>query len=194
MYMHNPLVIPILEILRQGHQELGEYDIIQRLEQQGIRFPVEGDSYEMALFRKHFLTMNALYQLQQSLFEDGYYLSITAVRVSLQPMDDNDDARSLVDDGERKVGEYYLDWSHYEQTGQQDVEKLLNDFWTRYFAFDQQAQALQTLSLEPGSSWQTVKARYRKLAGQHHPDRGGGQSRFIEIREAYEILRRCYQP
>ena len=30
--------------------------------------------------------------------------------------------------------------------------------------------------------------RYRRLAKQTHPDRGGAEERFVEIKEAYECL------
>ena len=81
--MDNPIVIPILDILKQNKLSIGEYEIIQQLEQQGIQFPGANETYELALFKKHFMTMNALYQLQQELYEDGYFLFITSVKISL---------------------------------------------------------------------------------------------------------------
>jgi curved DNA-binding protein len=33
-----------------------------------------------------------------------------------------------------------------------------------------------------------IKKAYRKLASQHHPDRGGDANRFKEVQEAYDIL------
>jgi len=192
MVQKNPLVIPILEILKQAEDDLGEYDIIQQLQQQGIEFPLQEDSYQMTMFRKHFMTMNALYQLQQELFEDGYYLCITALKVFIRPLDENTDGRQLSDDAEARLRDYYLDWSQFDNTSQQDVENLLQGFWEKYFALDKQAEALQVLGLAENCGWPQVQARYRQLAGRHHPDRGGDHARFIEIREAYEVLRGCY--
>jgi hypothetical protein len=189
----NPLVIPILEILKQADNELGEYDIIQQLQQQGFEFPVHEDSYEITMFRKHFMTMNALYQLQQELYEDGYHLSITALRVSLQPLQENTGSRQLADEAEARLRDYYLDWSQFDNTSQQDVENLLKGFWKKYYALDKQAEALKTLELEQNCHWQEVQARYRQLASRHHPDKGGDHARFIEIREAFEVLRGCYR-
>ena len=34
-----------------------------------------------------------------------------------------------------------------------------------------------------------IKAAYRKLAMQYHPDRGGDSTRFAQINEAYEVLK-----
>ena len=189
----NPLVIPILEILRQANQALGEYDIIQQLEQQGVQFPVaQHDSYQMTMFKKHFMTMNALYQLQQDLYEDGYFLCITVLEISLHLINETTDTTSLADAGEARVRDYYLDWSQFDNTSQQDVENLLTSFWKRYFAVDKQMAALEVLGLEESCSWQEVQMRYRQLAHKHHPDKGGDHGRFIEVREAFEVLRGCY--
>jgi molecular chaperone DnaJ len=35
---------------------------------------------------------------------------------------------------------------------------------------------------------QVIKKAYRKLAAQHHPDRGGDAERFKEVAEAYSVL------
>lgn len=45
-----------------------------------------------------------------------------------------------------------------------------------------------TLGLRRGASDDEIKRAYRKLAMQHHPDRGGDQNKFKEISTAYEAL------
>ncbi|HEX2086327.1 MAG TPA: J domain-containing protein [Solirubrobacteraceae bacterium] len=45
------------------------------------------------------------------------------------------------------------------------------------------------LGVPPGSSLDEITARYRRLAKQWHPDRGGGAARMAEINAAYEVLR-----
>lgn len=189
---HNPFIIPILNILRHATQRIGEYDLIQALERQGLDFGVADDSYPMAMFKKHFITMNALYQLQQSLRRDGVGLLISALDICIQPATSNSASTELVDEAERKVSAYYLDWRHLYETGEGDVERLLNSFWERYFSIEQSAQALKTLELTDDSDWDEIQQQYRKLASRHHPDKGGDASRFIAIREAYEVLRCRY--
>lgn len=45
-----------------------------------------------------------------------------------------------------------------------------------------------TLGLERGCNQEEIKKAYRKLAGQHHPDKGGDTSTFQNIQAAYEVL------
>jgi curved DNA-binding protein len=44
------------------------------------------------------------------------------------------------------------------------------------------------LGLEKNASPEEIKKAYRKLASQHHPDKGGDTSKFQQIQEAYSIL------
>ena len=44
------------------------------------------------------------------------------------------------------------------------------------------------LGLSRGASDDDIKASYRKLARQHHPDKGGDKEFFQKIQEAYETL------
>jgi hypothetical protein len=188
----NPLVIPILDILKDSTDKIGEYDIIRRLEQQGIAFPVDNDSYNVIMFKKHFMTMNALYHLQQDLFEDGYYLNISALDIAIEPLEEPSNEQSLLDSAEHKLRDYYLDWQHFKTTGEAEINELLSGFWNKYHALDKQAEALEILELGSDASWEHVKHTYRRLVTEHHPDKGGNDARFIEIRSAYEILRFHY--
>lgn len=44
------------------------------------------------------------------------------------------------------------------------------------------------LGIPKDSTGDQVKKAYRKLALQHHPDKGGSESKFKEISEAYDVL------
>jgi len=46
----------------------------------------------------------------------------------------------------------------------------------------------QILNVSPGASKDEIKTSYRKLAGKHHPDRGGDTAKFQEIQQAYDTL------
>jgi molecular chaperone DnaJ len=46
----------------------------------------------------------------------------------------------------------------------------------------------EILGIEEQASQDDIKKAYRKLAIQHHPDKGGDENKFKEINEAYEVL------
>lgn len=46
----------------------------------------------------------------------------------------------------------------------------------------------QILGVARTASADEIKRAYRKLASQHHPDKGGDKARFQEIQEAYNVL------
>jgi len=50
------------------------------------------------------------------------------------------------------------------------------------------ANAYETLGVPKGASESEIKRAYRKLAGQHHPDKGGDQAKFKDISVAYDTL------
>ncbi len=46
----------------------------------------------------------------------------------------------------------------------------------------------KTLGVDKNASKDEIKQAFRKLAHQHHPDKGGDEKKFKEINEAYSIL------
>jgi curved DNA-binding protein len=48
--------------------------------------------------------------------------------------------------------------------------------------------AYQTLGVDRGATADEIKKAYRRLASQHHPDKGGDKARFQEIQSAYDTL------
>ena len=46
----------------------------------------------------------------------------------------------------------------------------------------------QTLGVPKNATPDDIKKAYRRLASQHHPDKGGDTAKFQEIQSAYEIL------
>lgn len=47
----------------------------------------------------------------------------------------------------------------------------------------------EVLGVKKGASADEIKKAFRKLAVQHHPDKGGDETKFKEINEAYEVLK-----
>jgi DnaJ-class molecular chaperone len=46
----------------------------------------------------------------------------------------------------------------------------------------------QILGVEQTATSDQIKQAYRRLASQHHPDKGGDKNKFQEIQEAYNVL------
>ncbi len=197
--MHNnPLIPLILTLLRLNPEGISEHQLIKQLQEGDAPFPELETEGELALFQKHFLVMNALYRLQSSLSDEGFELRIDPLKILLLPrseLDCESVADSVLISTHDELRSYYLDWNNLQQTTQADVSRLLQSFWDRYYAVDRQAEALCLLGLdrEPDAlKWAQIQRRYRQLANRHHPDKGGDGERFIEIREAYELLRQFY--
>lgn len=200
--MNNPITAIILATLRKYPQGYSEYTLIQAIDAAGI-FGTLDSNMNVALFQKHFLAMNALYQLQMTLWEEeALYLEVSALRIHLDTT--GSDMSQVTLEGTTKnktkvtlpeqsrneaLRAYYLNWSHYNEADETSVRHLLNSFWERFLNPEQRTMALNTLEItdtEPTPV--TIKHQFRLLAAKHHPDKGGDPDSFIAIREAYEIL------
>ncbi|WP_339672602.1 DNA-J related domain-containing protein [Dasania marina] len=191
---HNPLTIPILQLLKQQGAAMTEHELLSQLQQRGEFEAIlpAGQavalSNDLALFQRHFLIMNALYQLQAQLLSERLHLHISPLRIYLSLLQESK-ANSLADVLESPaLAEYYGNFANFSDTGEQDVQRLLKGFWQRYRAEDKQLAAFQQLDLPADASWPEVKQRYRRLAKQHHPDHGGDHEQFIALRAAFEVL------
>lgn len=177
----------VLRVLKSRPEGVKIYDLLAELNQDLIEQVVATEDYHLNIFRKNFLLMNALYQLQLRLLKDNMYLSIGQVEIQLLPSYQMNQSK-LSNPGEQRIREYYFNWKNYEATKSDDVLDLLSQFWTRYNSTDHLTDALMVLGVTEATPWPDVQRKYRQLAREYHPDKGGDSQRFIEIREAYEIL------
>lgn len=150
-------------------------------------------SAEKDLFKRNFLIMNALYQLQETLYPDNW-LQVQAMDIVLFA---SGHSYTNQIDHQDPLRDYYLDWNNYE-ADEGEVKRLLNDFWNRYQDFVgsrkhtdlDRAQALNLFELPENACAIEIRRKWRKLALRWHPDREGGDSeQFRLLCEAWNVLR-----
>lgn len=186
--IENPLLPFVLRALRETPTGSSEYELMKRIESDGAPLQSATVDSNLALFQKHFLLMNALYRLQQSLWaEEQLWLNISPLHIALTTHDAATAQALSLGEG-TALRDYYLDWQQFVATDGAAVEALLAGFWQRFHAHDGRAAALVVLQLEADADWPRIKRQYRRLAAATHPDRGGDGVQFLAIREAYEVL------
>lgn len=79
----NPLLAPILVLLRQDTPVHKLHELMQSLADQGC-LPEWGLTPEIQLFRTNFLLMNALYQLQLRLWDCDIWLNVVPLAIRLE--------------------------------------------------------------------------------------------------------------
>lgn len=192
-FKDNPIIDSIYAILQSSPSGISEYALLSCLQEDESITIFRDDFFTVAdasvvLFRKHFLIMNALYQLQTKLINEGQCLLVSPLNIRLVPINDSDETNLSKENVGQKLRNYYLDLSHIDQTEKAEVDGMLDGFWQRYVANDKRYGALQTLGLSPDADLDEVKQTYRRLVSEHHPDKGGDSTQFTAIRQAYETL------
>ncbi len=193
----NPLIKAVEQLLLNSQSiSMTEHQIISQLV--ADRFIHEDYGRDpLALFQAHFLTMNALYDLQQQYRQRNQFLSVTVLNICLhKPKLDGEIQRQAAEhlaNSDAPLRRYYLDWDNFKGASNRSVDKLLDSFWRRFVAQDRRHEALAVLDLAEPVTYADIKLSYRRKAMQHHPDRGGCDQRLSELNEAWELLKRYYR-
>lgn len=145
------------------------------------------------MFKRNFLLMNALYQLQDILLPE-YWLQIQALDIQLSLQLPSDLQVEL--DRDISLRQYYLNWEHFE-TSAQEVASLLSQFWDKYAGTlgkteinMEKTRAFEVFGLDSGASQHSIRRQWRKLALKWHPDRASGDPvKFRLVCEAWQTLR-----
>ncbi|MCE9788529.1 DNA-J related domain-containing protein [Shewanella chilikensis] len=188
----NPLTWPILGLLKRSNRSWKVHHLATELQQQGLMHNLD-PLPEKDLFKRNFLLMNALYELQHMLLP-GQWLQVQAMDIILLRIPPANVLQLQQDDS--ALRDYYLDWNNYD-TCVNVVREMLESFWNSYqdyigarpgrFA---QREALRVLELEADASDKEIRRQWRKLALKWHPDRQGGDTaKFRQICEAWQALR-----
>lgn len=186
----------ILTILNENPDGIKEFELIQNLSGRGLsQFDHERYIDNLGLFQTHFLLFHTLYLLKDELIRTGRgTLHIHCLEIRLEGPVGGEDLQSS--NQSEKVGvevhdplrAYYLDLEHLAKTGESEVEDMLKDFWKRYQGYDKLDSALGVLGLDRQAGADEIQKRYRTLAMELHPDRGGDGERILELNAAMEVL------
>ncbi len=177
----------VLELISTRVEGFTEYDLLKALaEQELIEYGTDQSRDSLTLYRTHFLLFHVLYALRDKLrAENSGDLEISPLSIRRLPYVARPSAALDVADPLRA---YYLDWSHFTETTGSDVDRMLGRFWIKHVRNDRRAEALSVLGLADPVDDETIKQAYRRLAMQHHPDRGGDGIQLREINAAVEVL------
>lgn len=177
----------LLEILKLHPEGLSEYALLQRLrEDPRVEIASARLDDTQDLFRTHFLLFHHLYRLRDRLRDErAGDLEIHALGIRLHRTVPAT-AQTLAQPD--PLGSYYLDLDNLEGTTRAELDELLGRFWARLSRYDRRGEALAVLDLPAEADLATIRHQYRRLAMQHHPDRGGDQVRLQAIHAAMAIL------
>jgi hypothetical protein len=176
-----------LELLAERVEGYSEYELLKALaEREMIDYGAEQSRDSLALYRAHFLLFHVLYRLRDQLrAERRGDMEINPLRIRLQQYATRESSALDVADPLRA---YYLDWNNCARTTGADVNRMLGRFWIKHVRNDRRAEALSVLGLSDPVDDDTIKQTYRRLAMQHHPDRGGDGNQLREINAAVSCL------
>ena len=180
------LLIILERIVRSHSAGLSEAQLIKCVRQEHDEFQIP-DKFEnsLSLFRSHFLLFHMLYRLQTELWDQkSGHLEISPLCIRILSYQSGSSGLRESD----TLRSYYLDLQNLDGTSKQDVDAMLTGFWKRYLSPEGRKEALKALGLEDPVDDQTIKTRYRKLAMEHHPDRGGDTEQLQTIHAAIRTL------
>lgn len=84
---------------------------------------------------------------------------------------------------------YYLDFRNLEGMTEAGLRDLMDGFFRWMGRPDEVRRAYQTLGLDEDAAPQTLKARWRQLSQEHHPDKGGDPEVYQRLSAAWAVLK-----
>lgn len=187
--MFNPLLDIIFTEL-SGGKVFKVHTLAAILTQQGNLPPLD-DEPNKSLFKRNFLVMNALFQLQTELLQSQQYLHIDSMSIYLSSKLDK---RLMIDSPLR---DYYLDWRNYD-TSTQEIEGLLTHFWQTLHTKNKVKPITETQLQALCQAWQLpypftqkqLSKKWRQHALASHPDKNpAGGEVFKRLHDEYIKLK-----
>ena len=164
---------------------ISEYDLMQQLKEQGYFEFLSSPAMPHELFRAHFILFHTLYLLRDSFLEqNSYNLEINTFAIRLLSYQHGEQHIQHAD----PLRSYYLDLNNLEETSEDDVYDMLASFWSQLNKIDNRESALAELGLQDPVDDKMIKQAYRRLAMEHHPDRGGDNEKLQKINDSIRLL------
>ncbi|WP_298943173.1 DNA-J related domain-containing protein [uncultured Psychromonas sp.] len=191
-HIENPLIWPLLTLIKEAQERCQIHHLATELQKKGLLNDLDNDPNKN-LFKRNFLLMNALYQLQEMLLP-AQWLQVEIMNIQL--LDHPPTNIAIVLDKESALRHYYLDWQNFE-TNTDEIEAMLTGFWERYHqtitpsinSIDK-ANAFKIFGLNHDASSQQIRQQWRRLALELHPDRtSGNKEKFLKACEAWQVLK-----
>lgn len=149
----------------------------------------------LILFQTHFLLFHCLYLIKQRwCATQQAELDISALMIIKRPFIFEKIEVSKIQQllSADPLAQYYLNWSHFSSTTEEDIESLLNNFWRKVLRPQNEEniqQSLTIMQLDAPVPTAQLKVQYRRLAQSHHPDKGGDSEYFKQICQAFHQLK-----
>ncbi|MBF0449261.1 MAG: DnaJ domain-containing protein [Candidatus Magnetomorum sp.] len=173
----------------------------------------------LELYQHHFVLFHLLYQLQEVFAEKGQYLHVHFMRTQVLDYPEIghccyfdeiyqrfcnetcDPTSGYCDFHRRLVGEteldslsiryFYMDISNYYKLDEKTAELFVKGTWEILANYDLYKESFALLGISETNDLSRIKKCYRKLAKEHHPDRGAESlENFYKINNAYQLLMR----
>jgi len=190
--IHNTVQTALAHAVSEGsiRFSIEEYSCIQAVTH--IDGLVWSSDALLSLFQKHFIVRHCFFCLNDTPTDYApYQMAIAPTGLVLTRTNEKIVGSHAVsaDSIVAELRDFYFDFSHYTQATSESVVALMSSFWVKFNSLDQREESLARLSLTPQATWPEVIARYRQMAQACHPDRGGSEQEFHEVRQAYDRLK-----
>ncbi|KZN36091.1 hypothetical protein N480_19060 [Pseudoalteromonas luteoviolacea S2607] len=193
--MLNPILNLIFDII-SATPHIKVHELAQQLKALNGLPELDEDSHK-DLFKRNFLIMNGLYQLQDELCDTHHIVHISALDIYIEHLEQetvSSDHCNLPSHND-PLKSYYLDWNNYD-TSKEEIEALLSEFWQNYLSVQTPRPSAQTREalvkkwrLPDEYDLPTLQKKWRRLALSCHPDKGGSDLEFNQIKLEYDQLK-----
>ncbi|MGI2066798.1 DNA-J related domain-containing protein [Shewanella sp. MF08487] len=188
----NPLIWSLLTVLQASNQSWKIHHLAAELQNQGLLHQLD-ENPGNDLFKRNFLLMNALFELQEILLPKQW-LQVKAMEIQIFRLVPSNVNTLIMQDS--SLRDYYLDWNNYD-TSENVVRELLEAFWSNYKSYIglninlmNKGNALRVFELDESATARDIRKQWRRLALKWHPDRPDGDAaRFREVCEAWQSLK-----